>query len=409
MQHYNSKIHNDIIYYNCSIISNKQTDDGTSNYVTFQESRDNDIIDDVSKYYFSIIRFDINGPNKGLPLLLVQAELNQPDPNKTIYKVGMELEVEYDIQGVTKSGKFITTQSLIYQPQTTENIKVNPPIEQQDYSNTYYYMYNYSHFTSMLNFAFKECLNQLNADFQGWYNQAGAPNLRTKSPYVKWNPQSQSFDLFTDIYSSSNNSSSQVGFKEKLRIFFNSNLYNLVSYNAMYHGGDTIESNTLGIPNFTYEILINYEGANIIKEIGNDGNSTGIIYIETTQDYKSTCTLWNPIESIVFSSTIIPINSEQTGTPIEITDNNVVSRSTSSSFQPIITDISLDTNDSSAYRNFISYIPSGEYRLSEMKGSGPLRDIDINVYYKLRQNQKLIPMEMINGSSINVKIMFRKK
>ena len=408
MQHYNSKVHDDIIYYNCSIVSNKTVDDGTTNYVTFQESRDNDIIDDVSKYFFSIVRFDLNGPNKGLPIFIPKIQTGQANPDLTIYSIGMELDLEYDIGGLTKSEKFNTSFYLQYSPQTTENLKVNPPTIQQDYSNNYYFMYNYSQFSEMVNFTFKECINQLNADFQGWYG-AGAPNIKTKAPYIRWNPSTECFDLYTDIYSSSDNSSSQVGSKEKLRIFFNSSLYNLISYNAIYNGGDTVQSNTLGIPNFTYEILINYDGSNIIKEIGNDGNPSGTIYLKTTQDYKSTTTLWNPIEAIVFSSTMIPIVSEQTGVPIEITDNNVVSRSTSSSFQPIITDISLDTNDSSAYRNFISYIPSGEYRLSEMKGTGPLRDIDIQVYYRLRHNQKLIPMEMINGSSINVKIMFRKK
>jgi hypothetical protein len=36
------------------------------------------------------------------------------------------------------------------------------------------------------------------------------------------------------------------------------------------------------------------------------------------QDWLSTSNLWSPIESIVFSSTLLPVRSEQTGPPTKL-------------------------------------------------------------------------------------------
>jgi hypothetical protein len=64
----------DYVYYNATIINNRT---GLNNYsrsadpeIRFQETRDTPIINDASKYNFSIIRFTMNGPNKDLPLFI---------------------------------------------------------------------------------------------------------------------------------------------------------------------------------------------------------------------------------------------------------------------------------------------------------------------------------------------------
>ena len=53
----------DLVYYNCDIINNRTTSGGIDPEVRFNETRDAPIIRDSSQYYFSIVRFTMNGPN----------------------------------------------------------------------------------------------------------------------------------------------------------------------------------------------------------------------------------------------------------------------------------------------------------------------------------------------------------
>jgi hypothetical protein len=85
---------------------------------------------------------------------------------------------------------------------------------------------------------------------------------------------------------------------------------------------------------------------------------------------------------------------------------------TASAFDPIITDIALDTAPGGAdlYRQFIYYTPIAEYRMSSMSPSKQeLRNIDIQVFWKNRLNSQLYPLNMYNLSSVSIKIMFRRK
>jgi hypothetical protein len=84
-----------------------------------------------------------------------------------------------------------------------------------------------------------------------------------------------------------------------------------------------------------------------------------------------------------------------------------------SAFQPIITDISLDTGGqggAALYRKFIYYAPLAEYRLSDFSSSKQdIRNIDIQVYWKNRLDSQLYPINMFNLASVSVKLMFRRK
>jgi hypothetical protein len=139
------------------------------------------------------------------------------------------------------------------------------------------------------------------------------------------------------------------------------------------------------------------------------------IYWLAEQDYVSVDSLWSPISSIVFTSSLIPIRAEQTGAPVEYGSGNLgySSSSVQSAFQPIITDIALDTSQSpytGQYRQYIQYAPSAEYRLSDLVGENvAIRNIDIQVYWKNRLDNQLYPITMPNLSSVSIKVMFRHK
>jgi hypothetical protein len=132
------------------------------------------------------------------------------------------------------------------------------------------------------------------------------------------------------------------------------------------------------------------------------------------QEAISTDSLWSPISSLVFTSTLLPIKAEATGAPVILGNGNLgfSSATVQSAFQPIITDITADTSvrGSYAYRGFIYYTPTAEYRLSDFSPSKQeIRNIDIQVYWKCRLDNQLYPVQMYNLSSVSLKVMFKKR
>jgi hypothetical protein len=137
-------------------------------------------------------------------------------------------------------------------------------------------------------------------------------------------------------------------------------------------------------------------------------------YWRIEQEQPSDDSLWSPIGSIVFTSTLLPVKAEQVGPPLQLGVGNIGNSSATaqSAFQPIITDIALDTSvaGAGAYRSLIYYAPSAEYRLSDFGASKqPIRNIDVQVYWKCRLNAELYPVQMFNLSSVSFKMMFKKR
>ena len=112
----------------------------------------------------------------------------------------------------------------------------------------------------------------------------------------------------------------------------------------------------------------------------------GVDRVVVEQEYRSTDTLWSPIASIVFTTSLIPVFPEQTGVPLILENGNITQGlAAQSAFSPIITDISLPLSGASDYRQFIEYAPTAEYRLASMTDSKQdLRSIDLQVYWKNR-------------------------
>jgi hypothetical protein len=108
------------------------------------------------------------------------------------------------------------------------------------------------------------------------------------------------------------------------------------------------------------------------------------------------------------------VKSEQVAAPTVFGTGNLgISAATSSSaFTPIITDIALDTTvgGAAAYRQFISYVPTSEYRLSDFGPSKvAIQNVDVFVFWKNRLDGQLYPITMYNLSSVSMKILFRLK
>ena len=217
----------------------------------------------------------------------------------------------------------------------------------------------------------------------------------------------------------------------QMKLFFNTNMWNLFSnYPNITHNDPNLPAG------YAYELLVvnkNYQ--NTLDErlqpfegtaplgftpLNPDGtelvpNALNRVYWLLEQDYGSTTSVWSPVESIVFLTNLLPVLAEATAAPVyydNSTAGNVgVSTATApSAFQPIITDIALDTTIGGAedYRKFIYYAPSAEYRLSDFcKSKTPIQQIQIVVKWKNRLSGEYTPITMTNLSTVSIKVMFK--
>jgi hypothetical protein len=411
----------DIVYYNGSIINNKVAiDTGADPIVRFIETRDIPLVKDCSKYQFSIVRFVMNGPGKDLPLFipLIRTGVDNPtnDINLTIYSCSMDLAVRYVVGGITYEEEFTTTQPIIWEPEYQDLAIAPIPAPStcqtgQDISTRYYWSTTYTHMMSLVNKALRQCvigtvpgLLGLQAQFNAWWlatipSPGIPPTLGTKPPQLTYNPTSNLFSIYAPTYSFGfeNRTSAGTNADEFAQLYFGENLYGLFgNFKSFYRN----ESNRRTVEIYIEDIL---NGANTVSY-------GGVEYFLTQQDYESTSTLWSPIESIVFTSGLLPVVNEATSDPIRFGDNNdTVLQNSISAFQPIITDVAVFQNSASGYRGFVEYAPTAEYRMASMSRSKTaINSIDIQVFWKNRLTGELVPVQMWNGSSVSLKIMLRK-
>jgi hypothetical protein len=406
----------DYVYYNASIINNKTKspyDRSADPYVRFQETRDSPIINDASKYNFSIIRFTMNGPNKDLPMFIPVIRTGADNPTNNVNLTIYSITIDMTIIGVG-AGTYTSTQPIIYVPETLDTTLAPVPSSVtlntigQDISTRYYWVYTYSHWLdNCVRPAFQAAIDDI-------ANQAGVV-LKTTAPYMVYNPTTNLFTLYADAEGFGGNLRLSAGTAqdENATLFFNSNMFGLFSNfknqyvnvpntektNLIYTGAEGYGVVTGGVPYSQNVISIGAGGS--LKYFWNQ-----------VQDYESTSTLWSPIESIVFNSTLLPLIFEQTGDPVKFGESNTDTVLTGSqqAFQPIITDIALPIENAQSYRELIYYAPTAEYRLASFaRSKQPINQIDIQVYWKSRLDGQLYPVSMFNASSVSIKFMFRRR
>jgi len=494
----------DMIYYNALITSSGQR--GTENFtpaVRFNESRDAPIVRNASSYYFSIIRFAMNGPNKNLPLFIPLIQLNsltypsQIDPNITIYATTIPYQREWYFEaplGNVVSHVFTITPNstpLTYSPETV-NLDIAPVpyspatgLEKQDISTRYYWVYTYKHWATLVNTNMLNALTNTYNEFKlAWnayplmasvfpYPTFDNFLIAHDAPFIRYDESEKRFEIYGDTRAfnmASQCTAVDLGVQPAvpafvapavpvaplaaaipksdvyLRLFFNSNLYGLLTnFNNTYYGA------TLGTPmifpltgvtpvtiggglltnlcEYTNEILFtNQQYTNILN---NNPLLQGLnavpppsynpfflipaykqnLYWISAQDYNSTNSLWSPCAGLVFTSSLLPIKNEYTSRPVILGTTNIGSTGSPSAFEPIIADFVVDQQQEKAegWRDFTLYEPNAEYRLSSIQAShDEIRNLDINVYWRYRLTGELIPLTMFNCSDVSIKILFRK-
>ena len=412
----------DITYYNVDIINGRTQNSASVNddpVVAFKESRSVPIVYDTTKFEFSIVRFQLNGVGKNLPLFIPQIAIGAENPliisnptasvNFTTYTFGLSLKVGGNVYYASRNVIYIP-ENLTY---TQNNINQYPrtPTKTQDLTNDYYFVYTYDHFVNLVNKTF----TQLIADLVVLKGSAVA----SFPPFMTYDAPSGLFSIYYDT-----SSFGKTGGTEEMNLYSNNNAYGLfASFDT-----DNLDPSTLTVFKSSTNGIIDTVPANVnepnIYNINNKLNTNlwlpnvygafpvlATSYYKITQNYIATSSTWNPIQSIVFCSGLLPVVNESISAPIVFGTSNDEGSAISAAFSPIIADLAVNMKRAEDYSNFIYYEPNGEFKMASMVGgsNGALTDIDIQVYWKNRLDNKLYPIRMFNYSSVSMKMLFRKR
>jgi hypothetical protein len=119
--------------------------------------------------------------------------------------------------------------------------------------------------------------------------------------------------------------------------------------------------------------------------------------------------MWNPVASIAFTSTTLPVAQTLTGVPKQLKSNsNGMVGNGAPNVVNILSDFEIPVSATNQYRPEISYVPQAEYRLVDMYENCDLRKLDISVFWKDRMGN-LNPFRLQPGCSASMKLMFQEK
>lgn len=365
----------DFIYYDITL-ENFQSNNTKSPHLTFRETRTNPFVPRADDYYLSIVRFQLD--TYSLPSYQAKIMPNQNDPNKMIHSI----TVEYD-DGVGT----ITESDQIFLTWVSDNVfeSVPPPPSATNnglqYNNTEYYFGNsFQSYLNIINTGIDDAMTDLKT-------KLGAGIIDTvPSPFLKWNHSNST----ATVYATNDFETNKTG--AKLNLYFNRPLY------GEFTSIRAIRYDITGVNGKFYKIIFDpLNGCN--KETIDSVN-----YIKNEQEF-STLSNWSPVQSIVFTSSSIPVVSNHLSAPIIFNDNILVSGGNNSNFANVITDMS--TNEM-VYKPNLIYVPSAEYRRIDLRTNQQVNTVDISCYWKDKQGN-LRPFTLMSGASASIKFCFEKK
>ena len=379
----------DHIYYNITILN---SDDGNQKppAVIFNEIRNSPYLDNPQDYYMSVVRFSLETPT--LPLFVPQAKLGQNDPNLLVYTITLSWQ---DSSAGVLGTNFVQQTNVTWSPQVSNEPIPSPPIDFQDLTSAYYHCFSYQWFIDRVNIALSSCYTALKAQVVA----AGKTLPSNFAPIMEWAVPDYQAIIDADISGYNLNNDISGALVRPIKLFFNAPMYNLFSsFEAFGLGYEAVTSGR----NFQIR-LRNNNGLNIYSPM-----PAGWTAIQAYQEYATT-PLWNPVQSLVFTTALLPVVPELTSVPrLFGSDAKFYNVGNNSNITSILTDFEVGLTTGVEYKPNVQYVPSSEYRLADLFGNNPLSAIEVRVFWKDPWGN-LNPFLLNSGCSASIKILFRKK
>jgi len=228
-------------------------------------------------------------------------------------------------------------------------------------------VYAYQHMINMINTTFSNCFVALQTD------HPGVPV--TEAPYMTYDASTNLFSLWC-----------QQAYEGAVEIWFNNILYYFFDNFLTFYAGE----DNANRKDFRFEI----------QDLRNNIPDQPPGYYYFTQEYNSLFN-WADLKTISFKTATIPVR-------YEYTPNASTSNTGEINFNPVMIDFELNPETNSLYREFLSYNPTGQYRLIDLTGREPLSNINISISWK-DQNQNEYPFRIPPRRSVSMKLLFVKK
>lgn len=425
----------DKIYYNANVINSSKALGVSGPYppLTFGDDRQNPIVNDTADYKISVQDFTINGGSKTLPLFIPIIASPSTNINQTIYSVSIF------INGGPSGGTIKNySVQIIWEP---ENVNaVVPPLSSTQSESDYYYCYTYSHWVKLVNKALNSAWANVVAQFT-----AASTTVGTKCPFIQYDSNTGLFSIFQDSLTSIapvgtalpqpfNTTYTAVAPYQTGEYSFvgmSASLNDLISnFPTLEYGYLTTRVKGSGVYLPEYVIDMGLTNLNVATATGTQCvglglkqvNSSPLInpftntfidgttFVQLTQDYSSTGSMWSPISSIVIGTTQIPVRDEFSADPLIIGQSNLgIQNSAGGGSRRILVEASLDAIKAEIWRGYILYQPLiPTYSSMDASHTG-LTNIDFQVYWRSRLTNSLVPLQTVNNGSFSIRLLFEKK
>lgn len=318
------------------------------------------------------------------------------------------ITLEYTANAITYS----YTEPITYIPNDLSQLPPvwNPSNSQAlslaDLTSQYYWIYNYEVWIAMVNQTLTNAFWGLSGALYGETGtnlpMSGTTATTYQAPTMSWNQSS-----LTGIITADNNAFGQTT-NSFIYMYFNQPMSTLFDSFPYQFPNVSPSSNQ-----FAYVVFLTSAGAGlyVVSTYASNGTITPqYTAIQVYQDHQ-TASLMNPVQSISFTSTLLPVTMENVGQPLILNGsapNNLITLGSTANIFPIVTDFIVPFSAINTYVPDITYVPSGEYRLVDLYGTSPCNQLDIQVFWRDVYGL-LHPFFLGSGCSGSLKIMFRKK
>jgi hypothetical protein len=137
---------------------------------------------------------------------------------------------------------------------------------------------------------------------------------------------------------------------------------------------------------------------------------TGAQFARLPQDFISTGTIWSPIASFVLATTQIPVRNEASANPVTFgTANLGGDQANGGAFQKVLVETPIRAVTADIWKGFILYEPIVETYSSLDPSHDGITDVDVNLFWRNRLTNSLIPVRVPNQASMSFRLLFRKK
>lgn len=412
------------VYYDMDLINNNNTVAAIPTAFRYTEVRNQPFLGSPENYFLTVARFQVQTPT--LPVFIPQILLGQSDTNKTAYSITLTWTSALGnvYTNIVTGGTQTYVTYVSYDTTQVQPVAVGGSLSIADITNPYYYMYSITQWVNLINAAFVTAFAQLQtyinagtytsgagasvvgvpvaADIAQWNAQAGVvlPAQNAHAPFMEWDPVTLTATINGDValYSTSLTGGAVSAVPSPVKIYFNSALYAL--YNNFQFVSYGFTAPTFG-RNFQ---LIMYN------------NQTNLYNVPVAVPYNAiqvyqegqTAALLNPVSSLVFTTSLLPIVQSNIGTPFLISTSGITGSSGLANIAPVITDFIVPYSALNTYKPDVSYTPNSEYRLVDLYGTSPLSAIEVSVFWKDFYGQNH-PLLLGAGSSASIKLLFRRK